>query len=53
MLSMPLKNLVMMPSGVEGEQGSEWILVDLGDIIVHAMQPAVREYYQLERLWSV
>jgi ribosome-associated protein len=41
------------PIGVEGEQGSEWILVDLGDVIVHAMQPVVREYYQLEKLWSV
>lgn len=41
------------PIGVEGEAGSEWILVDLGDVIVHAMQPAVREYYQLEKLWSV
>lgn len=41
------------PLGIEGEQGSEWILVDLGDVIVHAMQPAVREYYQLEKLWSV
>lgn len=47
------KKLGVMPLGVEGEQGSEWILVDLGDIIVHAMQPAVREYYQLEKLWSV
>ncbi len=39
--------------GVEGDPGSEWVLVDLGDIIVHVMQPQVREYYQLEKLWSV
>jgi ribosome-associated protein len=39
------------PVGVEGEQSAEWILVDLGDVIVHIMQQATREYYDLERLW--
>ena len=38
--------------GMEGEEGAEWILVDLGDIVVHVMQPAVREYYNLEELWG-
>lgn len=47
------KKLGVKPIGVEGEAGSEWVLVDLGDIVVHAMQPAVREYYQLEKLWAV
>ncbi len=36
----------------EGEAAGEWILVDLGDIIVHVMQPAVRGYYNLEELWG-
>jgi ribosome-associated protein len=38
--------------GTEGEEASEWVLVDCGDIIVHVMQPAVREHYKLEELWT-
>lgn len=37
---------------VEGEDSGEWVLVDLGNIVVHIMQPAVRAYYKLEELWS-
>ena len=38
--------------GVEGERIGEWALVDLGDVIVHLMQPAVRKYYGLEEIWG-
>ncbi len=47
------KKIGVLPTGVEGEGQGEWVLVDLGDIIVHVMLPRIREFYGLERLWTV
>jgi ribosome-associated protein len=41
------------PHGVEGQQDSDWVLIDLSEMIVHVMLPRVREFYGLEKLWDM
>ncbi len=47
-----LKELGAEVVGHEGEDSGEWILIDLDEVLVHIMQPAIRDYYNLEELWT-
>lgn len=47
------KHAGVRPAGIEGEKEGEWILVDLGDVLVHVMQVQTRAFYQLEKLWDM
>lgn len=46
------KSAGLQPLGVEGENGSDWVLVDLGELVIHVMLPETRQLYDLERLWA-
>jgi ribosome-associated protein len=52
-VQVKVKELGVIPLGMEGQLGSDWMLLDLGDVILHVMAGQAREYYQLEKLWSV
>lgn len=52
-VAVELKTKGVTPRGIEGAQGSEWVLMDLGDVILHVMTAQTREFYQLEKLWSI
>lgn len=51
-VAMKTKEAGIMPLGSEGRGNSDWVLIDLGDIVVHVMTAQAREYYDLERLWG-
>jgi ribosome-associated protein len=51
-VALQAKKHGISPLGVEGEQAADWMIVDLGDVIVHIMQAEARQFYDLERLWN-
>ena len=51
-VSTLVKDAGYLVYGIEGEIGYEWVLVDVGDVLVHIMHPDTRAFYQLERLWE-
>ena len=52
-IKIEAKRLNMMVLGIEGSEFSEWVLIDLGEVIVHVMTEKTRAFYKLEKLWSV
>ena len=51
-LQEKMKAMGARVQSIEGERTGEWVLVDLGSIVVHIMQPSIRQYYNLEELWA-
>ena len=52
-LNEDLKKLHLSMLNIEGQKGGDWIVVDIGDIIVHLFRREVREYYNLEKMWAL
>jgi ribosome-associated protein len=47
-----MKKAGTLPLGIEGEKGGRWVLMDYADVVVHVFYEPVREFYDIERLWS-
>lgn len=51
-VAVQAKKHKQQPLGIEGKNSNDWVLVDLGDVVVHVMLPKTREFYDLEKLWQ-